>query len=49
MIWPHHISAGAYIRRRYHHTLRQQESGIYDRSQALNSYRAALAHTGTHV
>jgi retron-type reverse transcriptase len=49
VVWPHHISAGAYIRRRYHHTLRQQESGIHDRSQALNSYRAALAHTGTHV
>jgi len=46
VIWPHHISAGAYLRRRYHHALRQHESGIYDRSQALNSYRAALAHTG---
>lgn len=47
--WPHHISAGAYLRKRYHHTLRQHESGIYDRSQALNSYRAALAHTGATV
>jgi len=46
VIWPHHISAGAYIRRRYHHTLRQHESGIFDRNQALNSYKAALAHTG---
>lgn len=49
VIWPHHISAGSYIRRRYHHTLRQHESEIYDRSQALNSYRAALMHTGATV
>lgn len=49
VIWQHHISAGAYIRRRYHHTLRQHESEIYDRSQALNSYRAALMHTGSTV
>jgi hypothetical protein len=41
-------SDGAYLRRRYLHTLRQHESGIYDRSQALNSYSAALAHTGRH-
>jgi len=49
VVWPQHVSAGAYIRRRYHRTLRQHESGIYDRSQALNSYRAALAHTGATV
>lgn len=48
-IWSHHVSAGAYLRRRYHHTLRQHESGIYDRSQALNSYKAALAHTGATI
>jgi len=46
IIWPHHISAGAYLRTRFIRTLRQHESQIYDRSQALNSYRAALAHTG---
>jgi RNA-directed DNA polymerase len=48
VVWPNHVSAGAYLRRRYHHALRQHESGIYDRSQALNSYQAALAHTGVH-
>lgn len=46
VLWPTHISAGRYLRSRYHHTLRQHESGVYDRSQALNSYRAALGHTG---
>lgn len=49
VVWPTHISAGSYIRRRYHHTLRQHESGIYDRSQALNSYIAALGHTGLTI
>lgn len=49
VVWPMHISAGAYLRRRYHHTLRQHESGIYDRSQALNSYTAALSHTGATI
>lgn len=48
VVWPTHISAGTYLRSRYHHTLRQHESGIYYRSQALNSYQAALAHTGVH-
>lgn len=46
VVWPHHISAGQYLRTRYLHALRQHESGVYDRSQALNSYTAALAHTG---
>ncbi len=46
VVWPHHISAGTYLRTRYIRTLRQHESDIYDRSQALNSYRAALTHTG---
>jgi len=49
VIWPHHISAGAYLRTRYIRTLRQHESQIYDRSLALNSYRAALAHTGRKI
>lgn len=49
VIWPNHVSAGGYIRRRYLRTLREHESEIYDRSQALNSYKAALAHTGATV
>lgn len=46
VIWGNHISAGQRLRQRYHYRLRQHESGEQDRSQALNSYRAALAHTG---
>lgn len=46
IVWPQHISAGSYLRRRHLHALRQHESEIYDRSDALNSYAAALAHTG---
>jgi RNA-directed DNA polymerase len=49
VVWPKHVSAGAYLRRRHLHALRQHESGIYDRSPALNSYTAALAHTGATV
>jgi RNA-directed DNA polymerase len=45
--WPGHISAGAYLRRRYHHRLREHQSGIKDRSEAIQSYQAALALTGT--
>lgn len=48
VVWPNHVSAGAHLRSRYLHSLRQHESGIYDRSQALNSYAAALAHTGVN-
>jgi retron-type reverse transcriptase len=49
VVWPTHISAGAYLRRRYHHRLRQHEAGHQDRSEALQSYRAVLAFTGaTH-
>lgn len=46
VIWPNHVSAGQYLRKRYHHRLRQNEQGGQNRSQALISYRAALAHTG---
>jgi RNA-directed DNA polymerase len=49
VVWPMHISAGQYLRARYHHVLRKHESGIYDLSQALNSYRAALSHTGATI
>lgn len=46
IVWPNHVSAGSYLRSRYLHALRQQESGIFDRSQAIRSYLAALSHTG---
>lgn len=40
------ISAGQYLRKRYLKRLRQHESGTFDRSESLNSYRAAFSHTG---
>lgn len=46
VVWPGHVSAGRYGRQRYHHRLRQHETGGYDRSESLNSYRAMLKHTG---
>jgi RNA-directed DNA polymerase len=46
VVWPGHVSAGQYLRKRYHHRLRQHERGVHDRAQALISYRAALSHTG---
>ena len=46
VVWPHHISAGQYLRRRYHHRLREHECQGRDRTEALRSYRAALSHTG---
>jgi retron-type reverse transcriptase len=46
IVWPNHISVGAYGRRRYHQRLRQHEVGGYDRSQALTSYKAMFSHTG---
>lgn len=48
VVWPQHISAGQRLRQRYHYRLRQHESG-QDRSEALNSYRAALAFTGATI
>lgn len=47
IVWPSHISAGQYIRRRYHHRLREHETECRDRSEALQSYRAMLKFTGT--
>jgi len=47
IVWPNHISAGAYGRRRYLHRLRQHEAGGYDRSEALASYKAMFSHTGS--
>ncbi|MBY0241908.1 MAG: reverse transcriptase/maturase family protein [Burkholderiaceae bacterium] len=46
IIWPNHISVGAYGRRRYHQRLRQHETGGRDRAEALTSYRAMFGHTG---
>lgn len=46
VIWPGHVSAGQYLRQRYHYRLRQHESGGYDRSESLLSYRAMFRHTG---
>lgn len=47
VVWPQHLSAGQYLRRRYHHRLRDHECHGRDRTEALRSYRAALAHTGS--
>ncbi len=46
VVWPNHVSAGAHLRTRYHRCLRQHENAGIDRTEALLSYRAALAHTG---
>jgi len=45
--WPGHVSAGQYIRHRYHQRLRQHETTGRDHSAALTAYRAMLAHTGS--
>ncbi len=47
IVWPGHVSVGAYGRRRYHQRLRQHETGGRDRSQALASYKAMFSHTGS--
>lgn len=47
VVWPNHISVGAYGRRRYHQRLRQHEKGGYDRTEALASYKAMFSHTGS--
>lgn len=46
VVWPGHVSAGQYLRSRYHYRLREHENHGRDRSEALRSYRAALSHTG---
>jgi len=46
VVWPNHVSVGAYGRRRHHQRLRQHEVGGYDRSEALTSYKAMFSHTG---
>lgn len=47
VVWPSHVSAGAHLRTRYHRCLRQHEHAGIDRAEALQSYRATLAHTGS--
>lgn len=47
VIWPNHISAGQYLRQRYHYRLREHETQGRDRVEALRSYLAALTHTGS--
>lgn len=47
VVWPGHVSAGRYLRRRYHHRLREHETHGRDRTEAIRSYRAALSHTGS--
>lgn len=49
IVYPNHISVGAYGRGRYLHRLRQHETGGYDRSEALESYRAMFSHTGSTI
>jgi hypothetical protein len=46
VVWPNHVSAGAYLRGRYHRRLREHEAGGFDRTETLQAYRAILAHTG---
>lgn len=46
VVWPNHVSIGAYGRARYHHRLRQHEAGGYDRTESLASYKAMFSHTG---
>lgn len=46
VVWPNHVSAGAYVRGRYIRRLREHESGGYDRTETLQAYHAMLAHTG---
>lgn len=47
IVCPSHISAGQYLRRRYHHRLRENETQGRDRSEALRSYRAMMKFTGS--
>jgi hypothetical protein len=49
VVWPNHISVGAYGRRRFHQRLRQQEVGGRDRTEALTSYKALFSHTGSTI
>lgn len=46
VVWPNHISAGAYVRGRYIRRLRQHEAGGYDHTDTLQAYAAMFSHTG---
>lgn len=46
VVWPNHISAGAYVRGRYIRRLREHEAGGFDRTEALQAYQAMFSHTG---
>lgn len=46
VVWPNHISAGAYVRGRYIRRLREHEAGGYDRGETLQAYQAMFSHTG---
>lgn len=45
VIWKTHVSAARHMRSRYHRRLRQHEQGE-DRSEAIQSYKSMLKHTG---
>ena len=49
IVWPTSISAGAYLRHRFHRALRKHEHEGMDKSAAIDSYRAALMHTGSTI
>jgi len=49
VIWPNHISAGRYVRGRYLRRLRQHESGGFNYSETLASYRSIFQHTGSTI
>jgi RNA-directed DNA polymerase len=46
VVWPNHVSAGAYVRGRYIRRLREHETGGYDRTETLQAYAAMFSHTG---
>jgi retron-type reverse transcriptase len=49
VVWPSHVSAGAYVRGRYLRCLREHESGGRDRAEALRAYDGLLRHTGSTI
>lgn len=48
VVWPNHVSAGSYMRARYHRCLRLDAKGE-NKSSAINSYQAMLRHTGAQL
>lgn len=49
IVWPNHISVGAYGRGRFHQRLRQHERYGRDRSEAITSYKAMFGHAGSTI